>query len=320
MGKYLEAVKEYARDYVLENTGLKVLALLITAVLWLSVASRPLSRVTLRDVPIEFRNLPDSPTLIVSKADTLTAQVFVEGARDAIDALRSGEVAVVAEMSGVTEPGVRVIRLKLDTSHLPASLKAPTFEPRSIGVTVERVIEKELPVVPRFDGQPPPGFERIGWQISPATVRVSGAESQVRDVTELSTETVSLAHKTAPFNDRVAIYKGALNLNIIDEGGNDVMLSVIIGEVQKERVIDHVPVVLFGAPARREPSPRFVRVTLFGAASAVDAMSAADLSVAVQYDQGSRKSGRLAPTVIVAPGYSEVVTVRSVEPASVRVR
>ena len=320
MGKYLEAIKEYARNYILENTGLKVLALLITAVLWLSVASRPVSRVTLRDVPIEFRNLPDLPTLIVSKADTLTAQVFVEGARDAIDALRSGEVAVVAEMSGVTEPGVRVIRLKLDTSHLPASLKATSFEPRSIGVTVERVIEKELPIVPRFDGQPPPGFELIRWQISPATVRVSGAESQVRDVTELSTETVSLAHKTEPFNDRVAIYKGALNLNIIDEGGNDVTLSVTIGEVRKERVIDHVPVALFGAPPRRAPAPRFVRVTLFGAASAVDAMSAADLSVAVQYDQGFKKPGRFTPKVTVAPGYSELVTVRSVEPASVRVR
>ena len=33
----LKVLKEYAKDYVLENTGLKVLALLITAVIWLSV-------------------------------------------------------------------------------------------------------------------------------------------------------------------------------------------------------------------------------------------------------------------------------------------
>ena len=31
MSQYLRGLKEYARDYVLENTGLKVLALLITA-------------------------------------------------------------------------------------------------------------------------------------------------------------------------------------------------------------------------------------------------------------------------------------------------
>jgi YbbR domain-containing protein len=319
MQKYLEAVKEYARDYVLENTGLKVLALLITGVLWLSVASRPVSHVTLRDVPIEFRNLSHLPSLTVSKADSLTAQVFVEGPRDAIDALRSGEVTVVADMNDV-EAGVRVIRLKLDASRLPASVKARDVEPHTIGVTVERVIEKEVPVIPRFDGQPPPGYELIRWQITPATVRVSGAESQMRDVTELSTETVSLAGATEPFSDPVAIYKGALNLNIIDEGRNEVMLSVTIGEVRKERVLDRVPVVLFGAPARVEPVPRFVKVTLYGAASAVDAMTIADVNVAVDYGQLSSKPGQFTPKVTVAPSYAELVAVRAVEPATVRIR
>jgi len=319
MEKYLEAIKEYTRDYVLENTSLKVLALLITAVIWLSVASRPVSRMTLPDVPIEF-NLPESSNLIVSKADTLTARVFVEGPRDAIDALRSSKVAVIADMSGVAEPGVRVIRLQLDASHLPTNLKATGFEPRTIGVTVERVIEKEVPVNPRFDGQPPPGFELIRWQITPTQVRVSGAESQMRDVTELSTETVSLYGKTKSFSEPVAIYKGAPNLTISDEGGTEVTLSVTIGEVRKERVLDRVPVAVFGAPARHGPVPRFVKVTLFGAASAVDAMTAADVNVAIGYDQQSAKSGQFIPKVTVAPSYSEMVTVRSVTPAWVRIK
>lgn len=319
MQKYLEAVKDYARDYILENTGLKVLALLITAVLWLSVASRPVSRVTLRDVPIEFRNLSHSPSLTVSKADALAAQVFVEGARDAIDALRSSEVTVVADMTDV-EAGVRVIRLKLDTSRLPASVKARDVDPRTIGVTVERVIEKEVPIIPRFDGQPPPGYELIRWQITPATVRVSGAESQMRDVTELSTETVSLAGATEPFGYPVAIYKGALNLTIIDEGRSDVMLSVTIGEVRKERVLDRVPVTVFGGPPRVEPVPRFVRVILYGAASAVDAMTIADVNVAVEYNQPPSRRGHFTPKVTVAPSYSELVAVRAVEPAMVRIR
>lgn len=319
MQKFLQAIKDYARDYVLENTGLKVLALLITGVLWLSVASRPVSRVTLREVPIEFRNLKDSPTLTVSKADALSAQVFVEGPRDAIDALRSGEVTVVADMTDV-EAGVRVIRLRLDTSRLPANVIASDVEPRTIGVTVERVIEKAVPVKPNFEGHPPPGYEIIRSQITPETVRVSGAESQMRDVTELSTETVSLTGKTESFSGPVAIYKGVLNLNIIDEGRTDVMLSVNIGEVRKERVLVRVPVTLFGTPGRSEPVPRFVKVVLYGATSAVDAMTAADVNVAVEYDKASTKSALFTPKVTVAASYSELVTVRSVEPASVRIK
>src|ERR1051325_1768727 len=145
----LKVLKEYAKDYVLENTGLKVLALLITAVIWLSVALRPVGRVTLHDVPIEFTNLPDSANLTVTKFDTLTAQVYVEGPRDVVDSLRPSEVSVLADMAGV-EPGVRFRQLSLETSRLPASIKNWEVEPRSIRVTVERMIEKEVPVVPRF--------------------------------------------------------------------------------------------------------------------------------------------------------------------------
>jgi YbbR domain-containing protein len=318
MQKFLEAIKEYARDYVLENTGLKVLALLITGVLWLSVASRPVSRVTLRDVPIEFRNWKEK-SLTVSKADALVAQVLVEGPRDAIDTLRSGEVTVVADMTDV-EAGVRVIRLKLDANRLPANVISRDIEPRSIGVTVERVIEKEVPVIPNFEGQLPPGYEIIRWGITPERVRVSGAESQIRDVTELSTETVVLTGKTESFSGPVAIYKGALNLNIIDEGRTDVMLIVNVGEVRKERVLDRVPVGVIEGPARRVPVPRFVKVTLFGATSAVDAMTAADVDVAVEYDQPPTRPGLFTPKVTLSPVFAELVTVRSVEPALVRVK
>src|SRR3989441_7352900 len=98
MNDYLKGLKEYARDYVLENTGLKVLALLITAVLWLSVASRPVSQITLNAVPIVLVNLATSPNpLTVSKYDTLTARVYLEGPRDVLDALRAGQLTVTAD-------------------------------------------------------------------------------------------------------------------------------------------------------------------------------------------------------------------------------
>src|SRR4029453_355434 len=96
---YLKAIKGYARDYVLENTGLKVLALLITGVLWLSVASRPVSQIAING-SIEF-NLPESH--VVSKYDTLTARVLLDGPRETLDALRTGQLTVTADMTG-TKP------------------------------------------------------------------------------------------------------------------------------------------------------------------------------------------------------------------------
>ncbi|HKP84522.1 MAG TPA: CdaR family protein, partial [Blastocatellia bacterium] len=316
---YLVVLKEYAKDYILENTGLKVLALLITGVLWLSVASRPVVQVVFSNVPIAFKNLPVSPNLTI-KSDTLTARVYLEGPRDQIDSLRASEVTVVGDMEGV-EPGIRLISLQLDRSRLPANIKAREVVPSSIRVMVERVIEKEVPVSPQFEGQPPPGYEVINWQISPTMVRIVGAESEVRDIKEVSTETVSLAGKTAPFSDLVKIIIGSSNLNISDDGPlkGKVMLSVNIGEVRKERVIDRVPVAVFGAPPGAQPSPMFVRVKLEGAHSAIDAMTPADLNVAVEY-QADKKGQQLTPRVTISPQVADRVTVVSVEPATVRVK
>ena len=142
MQRYLTAIREYLKDYFLENTGLKVLALLITAVLWLSVASRPVAQVALRNVPILFLNLSASPLLEVTDTDVQSAQVYLEGPRDIVDSIRPNEVAVIADMTGV-ESGVRVKQLTVDMSRLPSSVKG-VVEPREIRVRVERVTEKDL--------------------------------------------------------------------------------------------------------------------------------------------------------------------------------
>lgn len=317
MSQYLKDLKEYARDYVLENTGLKVLALLITGVLWLSIASRPLSQMTLNGVPIQLFNLGISPNpLTVSKYDTLTARVYLDGPRDVLDTLRAGQLTVTADMSSV-EPGVRVIQLTVEPNSLPANVRVKEIEPRSIRVTVERVIIKEVPIVPRFEGDPRAGYEVIDWQITPATVRIGGAESQVRDITEVSTETVRLSDRVAAFSDSVAIDIGSPNLSISDDSGRKVMLQVTIGELRKERVIDNVPVTLLGAPRRARPNSRFVKVTVYGASSTVDAITVADVTAEIDYHAGS---ALFAPKVTLSPDLAPRVVVRSVEPQKISVR
>lgn len=314
MTGYLNGVREYARDYVLENTGLKVLALLITAVMWLSVASRPVTQIALNGVTIEL--YMTSSNLTVSKYPPLVARVYLEGPRDVVDSLRAEQLAVTADMSGV-EPGVRVITLEVKPSRLPPGARVKDIQPPTITVTVEPVVENEVPIVPRFEGDPPPGFERIDWQIVPYTVKIAGAESLMREITVVSTETVRLTDKTETFSQQVAIDIGSPNLSISEESTRKVMLTVRIGEARKERVIDRVPVFLSAAPARAVAIPRFVSVTVFGPRSAVDAMTSADLTVQVEYRAGE---GLFAPIVVISPSFSDRVAVHSVEPPKVRVK
>jgi YbbR domain-containing protein len=317
MDRFLElfkVIKEYSKDYVLENTGLKVLALLITSVIWLSVASRPVSRVTIRDVPIELRNLSLSPRLTISKYDTLSANVFLTGSVDALDSIRTSEIIIYADFENV-EPGVRVIPLQIDSQPLPSGVREQGIEPRSIRVTVEPEEVREVQVKPRFDGEPPEGFEIISQQIAPSSIRIQGAASLVRDITEVSTETVSLNDRREPFNLQVAIDITSPNVSISDRDQSKVQLTVNIGEVRREKVFDRVPVTLINATS--QVVPKFVRVTVFGARSAVEAMKPEDITVEVD---ASGDHGKLEPRVRVSDEYASRVEIRAVEPATIRIK
>jgi hypothetical protein len=312
MNAYWKALKGYARDYVLENPGLKVLALLITGVLWLSVASRPVSQIALNGVPIEIN---ESPNLTVSRNDTLTARVFLEGPREVLDAMRAFQFSVTADTWGI-EPGVRVISLKVEPNRLPPDVRVKEIEPRTIRVTVERVVEKEVPILPRWEGKPQQGYEVIDWQIIPSSVKIGGAESQMRDLTEVSTETVRLTDRIGPFSAQVAIDIGSPNLSLSEDSGRKVMLNINIGEVRKERIID-VPILLSDASGKGRPVPRSVKVTVYGAGSLIESMTASDVNATIEVRGGGRV---FTPKVTLSPGFAERVEVRSVNPRTVGLR
>src|SRR5262245_6214927 len=311
---WLGILYDYAKDYVLENTGLKILALLITAVLWLSVASRPVTEVTLHGVQIELASVPTG--LVPTKFDTLSASVTLRGPRDVLDTLRSGDVGLRADLTGV-EPGVRVITVRLDRNRLPANVDEVSIDPYSVRVTIEREATREVTVRPRFDGEPAPGYAVLNWQVSPPTIQVAGAQSQVRDIAEVSTETVSLSGKTGPFTEFVAIDIGSTSINM--EGDNrTVNLTVNIGEVRRERIIEKVAVSVVGSAGAR-PSPGFVSVKVAGPASSVDLIMPSDLSATVEYRKGSSKEVDVRPEVRLVND-SPNVKIVSVSPESIRVR
>jgi len=312
---WLGILYDYAKDYVLENTGLKILALLITAVLWLSVASRPVTEVLLHGVQIELASIP--PGLQPTKSDTLSASVTLRGPRDVLDTVRAGDIALRADLSGV-EPGVRVITLKLDRSRLPANVDEVSIDPYSVRVTIERESTKEVMVKPRFDGEPARGYQLLDWHVDPPNIQVIGAASQVRDITEVSTETISLSGKNAPFSEDVAIDIGSTSINIEGNSNRQVRLSVIIGEARKERVIDKVPVSVTGTSGAR-PNPAFVSVKVSGPASSVDLLTPSDLSATVEYRRGASGEIEVKPSVKLVNDSSGIQIV-SVSPDSIRLK
>jgi hypothetical protein len=138
----------------------------------------------------------------------------------------------------------------------------------------------------------------------------------MREIKEVSTETVRLADRTDPFSDWVAVDLGNPSVNFKGEQSRKVFLKINIGEVRKERIIDKIPIRVEGVP---RPDAGVARVTIFGASSAVNAITPDDITVSVDFSSGGR-SREVAPVVTISQAYADRVSVRSVLPKSVRIR
>jgi len=226
-------------------------------------------------------------------------------------------MALRADLAGV-EPGVRVITVRLDRNRLPGNVDEVSIDPYSVRVTIEREATKEVLVKPRFDGEPSRGYQVVNWQVDPPSIRVVGAASQVRDINDVSTETVSLSGKSASFVEDVAIDIGSNSLNIEGDSNRQVRLTVNIAEARKERVIDKIPVSVAGGSGAR-PSPAFVAVTVSGPASSVDSLTPSDFTVTVEYRRGSAGEIEAKPDVRLQDDSGSIKVV-SVNPDSIKLK
>jgi YbbR domain-containing protein len=166
------------------NLGLKVLALALSTLLWLTVAGEHVGERVMR-VPLEFHNIP--PDLEIVGDPPTNVDVRVRGSSGVISRLQPGDVVASLEL-GTARPGSRLIHI--EEVRAPYGVEVAQVIPSTVSLELEKMASRVIPVVPAIEGEPAPGFV-VGRIVSdPATVRIEGPESRVRQLAEATTEPV----------------------------------------------------------------------------------------------------------------------------------
>ena len=267
--------RRWLRALFLEDWTLKALALLITLGLWYAVTTqRAPATKRLHDVPLEFL-LPDNVDIGNDPVDKV--DVMLEGSQDKLAVLTARDLVAQVDVTQLL-PGDRNPRLteKNVSMELPDGVRIVEITPRSLTLHLEPVVEREVPVEARFEGEPPAGFARGTVSVAPDRVRVRGPQSHVAAVERASTETISLAGRREP----LALPQVAVDIpdhKVIPLDAT-VSVNVQIGEEQAERRLSNVAVRSESGGA---VSPANASVTLRGPRSVVDALRPEDVRLVV---------------------------------------
>jgi YbbR domain-containing protein len=252
-----------------QNIGLKLLAVALASLLWLTVAGEQIVERSLR-VPLEFRNIPAG--LEIAGDPPATVDVRVRGSSARLSRVQPGEVVVVLDLRAA-RAGSRLFHLRNDEVQTPFGVEVAQVAPPTLSLELEKTGRRTVPIVPAIDGDPAPGFVVGRVAATPATVEIVGPESRVKEIDEATTEPISVDAAKGPVSDTVTVGVSDASVRLREPLSARVQVDVVPAPI--ERAIARVPVHLRNVTAglRATAVPATVRVTVRGSREALAALS-----------------------------------------------
>ena len=243
------------------DLGLKVFALALAVLLWLTVAGDPIAERGLH-VPLEFENLPNSVEILGGPPDTV--EVRLRGSSAVLRRLEAGDVAVIIDL-GSERLGPRLFDMTAGRVHAPLGVDVTQVFPSTVSLTLEAAGSPRLvPVVPVVEGEPAPGFIVGSVVADPAMVAVVGPRSRLRQVTEAMTEPLDVTNASVPMEESLTVGVADPNLRLETPRAARVRVEIVRAPV--ERMLADVPVGVRNLASRLSATvtPESVTVTVHG--------------------------------------------------------
>ncbi len=235
--------ERWMRKIFIEDWGLKLLALSITLLLWLTVTDVNKPRTIRTAVQLNFVR-PDN--LNISNETPKTVDVLLTGSRDKLDSIKILDLVATVDLSN-DRVGERVVRLSTDRVHmeLPQGVKIESFQPSTIPIRLEPRIARHLPIEVKLEGQPAEGYEVYGVHTQPDTVSVRGPASLIDSLKKAPTETISVDGRKESFSvSRAVIDIPDQKVDLVDA---TVDVVIEIGPKRADKGIDGAPLKSSGS-------------------------------------------------------------------------
>jgi YbbR domain-containing protein len=290
-------IEKLLRRIFIEDWSLKLLSLAIAIVLWMLVTGQNQPVTAHLNVQLNFIR-PQS--LEISNDPPRTVDVMLTGSRNKLDDLTSLDLVATVDITD-QRAGERVLRLA-DRAQiaLPQGIKVDGYQPSAIPIRLEEIVERQVPVEPKLEGQPANGFEVYAVSPNKGSVSIRGPESHVNALQKVLTESIWLAgHKESFTQSNVAIDVPDPKVDLLEPVVN---VNVEIGERRVEKTFSGVSV---STAEGGKVQPSTTTVTVLGVASLVNSLKPEEVRIVLDTD--------LKPQLEVPDALKGKITLKSVQ-------
>lgn len=295
------------------NWLMKLLCIALAFAVWQSVRENISYEVVVADVPV---TVTAGEGRAVSDKSTDTVNIRFRGSRDDIRFISSDQVEVKIDVSKHAN------RLRQTVKFSPRYVKAPSrahavqFDPPEVTVTIDREVERVLPVKAALEGELPQGVQLEQTVCTPASVKVRGAERLLSELEQVRTVPVSLDGRYNSFKTHAVIASSGQPWTVSPER---VTVDVSLVERVATRRIEtsYVRPLLASDDARVvKIRPEKVAVTLRGSPQRIEELNARDVYTYIDCTELTEAADYEVSVRADAPAGLQI---EKIEPAAVKV-
>jgi len=189
----------------------KIISIMVALILWMYVMNEQNPQVTyvVRDVPVRMENLDTDKFALKDNSQTYAVNVKVRGRRSLITNLKSNDIDAVVNLRGRME-GDNLLPLSVN---VPNNIELVDFSPKEIMVSLDAIIEEQMPVTVEIKGTPASGYAYQSPTSKPSAVVVKGPRTMVNAVKRVMAQ--------ADVDGKNQTFTSILPLRVLDGQGKD---------------------------------------------------------------------------------------------------
>lgn len=298
---------------IIRHWPMKMLCLVMAFAVWQAVRENTSFEVMVTDIPVAV-TAGDGRAVLDQSTDTVS--IRFRGSRDDIRFISSDQVSVKIDVSKHADRLRQTIKFSPRYVKAPSRAHAVQFDPSEITITMDREVERILPVKAVFEGELPPGVQIEQTVCTPAAVKVRGAERLLSEMEQVKTMPVSLDGRYNSFKTHVSIASAAQPWIVSPER---VTVEAALVERAASRRIENSQVhPLLDSDDTRTVKirPEKVAITLLGSPQQVTELNARDVYAYIDCAELTDPAEYEVSVRVDAPAGFKI---EKIEPAAVKV-
>ena len=211
----------------MKSLALKFVALFLALVVWVVVSAPRRERVYERRfaAPLSIVGMPREFVITTPVAETVS--VRLRGRASDLHSASSQTLDVPVDVAFIRQGGDVTVTLRPQAVHTPPDIEVVAIDPNKLQFHVEPLRQRAVLIRPLLDGHPPSGYLIGDPTLEPDRALVSGPASQIRVMSEVSTERINMTNRTATFVQSVAVVSDSPLVRVVAPLSTQVTVPVL---------------------------------------------------------------------------------------------